>query len=340
MLICKLWRHLVFIFTTVVLFGCGAEGRDGQLKNSFEINEGSELNVSYMSLDTANDRVWMVVDKGIVLLQLDSNKASLLPVEDTHRGIAALEWSDSDNRLLLAESIGTAFPTYALTSFDPFSGVLGRLQRGLGSPFFIGAPIIGNGVGVPSLMHIDLLSDEVLLAGMYSSDLKSIDLSNGTGQTIKANDDAFAGPLINEFFSATFDALNNRVIALAQIQKNGSNIRALVSVDLQNGKRERINVVRRESGLVLDDATWMVLDNDRALIISGVDAALYEVNLTDGMSSELSGQNVGQGIAMIYPTQFVLDSKRNRVIVFDRRINALIEIDLSTGNRQRISSPM
>lgn len=163
--------------------------------------------------------------------------------------------------------------------------------------------------------------DVLLAVDLTSGDIRLISgLSTGTGP-------AFAGPQ-----GLALDSTNNRVL-VGNIEPFNS---AILSVDLTSG--DRITVTDSNAGSEMA----LYMDNTRVLVVNSNSnlVSLVEVDLNSGNRRVLSNANIGTGPAFADPRGVALYADNSRALViegFSGDSVALLEVDLSNGNRQVIS---
>ncbi|MCP4408475.1 MAG: hypothetical protein GY807_12065 [Gammaproteobacteria bacterium] len=188
----------------------------------------------------------------------------------------------------------------------------------------------------------DPTKNRVLLVDSSLAVLLAVDLDNGRRSLISGlstgTGDAFVTP-----GGLTIDATNNRALVV------DSALDALLEVDLDSGDRRVIsdnNIPKQdpnESETRIDFPTHLVLTaGDLALVLDKNRDALLEVNLNSGDRRVISdqntgaGQSIGAGPPFSFP-EYLAFVDNGSALVVDGGLAALLEVDLSTGNRTSIS---
>lgn len=203
-------------------------------------------------------------------------------------------------------------------------------------------PVSGDGVGAgPALTG----AADITLNGTGTSALVIADDGAFTTVALSTGDRASiptgTGPGVQTPSALTWDDANGRALVL------DDGVDALVAVDLATG--DSIVISSSSDGLqpALSQPTDLILDaaNGRVLVIDKVSDALMAIDLTTGMRTELSGDTVGAGAIWYTPQALTWDTEAGRVLVFDGFLfsggftngDAVVSVDLSTGDRQIIS---
>lgn len=124
----------------------------------------------------------------------------------------------------------------------------------------------------------------------------------------------------------------NLIVSDAQLNQ-------LFKVDKITGDRE---VMVDGSDTLMNKPQVLALDEEgnRLLVIDNLDIAprLLAIDLTDHAHTVISGDGFGTGVALIEPQDTALDSANNRLLVTDKSLQALVAIDLASGDRTLVSS--
>ncbi|MCP4406253.1 MAG: hypothetical protein GY807_00505 [Gammaproteobacteria bacterium] len=119
-----------------------------------------------------------------------------------------------------------------------------------------------------------------------------------------------------------------------------------ISIDASDDRNRSTSVTLAvQNGATFSRPVDVVLDstNNRVLLVDSSSAALLAVNLASGDRRLISGLNTGTGVSFVSPKGLALDIANNRALVVDssrpgRGLNALLAVDLTTGNRTVISN--
>lgn len=133
------------------------------------------------------------------------------------------------------------------------------------------------------------------------------------------------------------DATRNRVLVTDRI------IDAVVAVDLGSGVRTILsdsstpNAINPFSGarkIDLDEA------NNRAFVLDDDFNSILAVNLTDGSRTIISSSNIPANDTsnlLTFPYDMEFDSARNRLLIADYDLQAILSVDIATGARSVLS---
>ncbi|MGL6161659.1 hypothetical protein [Microbulbifer sp.] len=147
--------------------------------------------------------------------------------------------------------------------------------------------------------------------------------------------------------TSALDSANNR--ALVADPELGS----LVSVELDTGLRTIVSGADPENegsqigaGTAFSSPNAVALDalNNRVLVADTGTDSLFSVDLTTGNREVLSGTDadngsvlIGAGPTLEFPSAAALDVDNNRLLLMDERLDAVIGVDLATGDRVILS---
>lgn len=106
---------------------------------------------------------------------------------------------------------------------------------------------------------------------------------------------------------------------------------ALLAIDLFSGDRRVVAAVRGE-GVALDPRGNRVFLTPKAY-----DSTFHAVDLATGAASLLSGATRGQGPTIDFAFGAAFDPATNRLIATDARLNAVVAVDVATGDRSVIA---
>lgn len=108
-----------------------------------------------------------------------------------------------------------------------------------------------------------------------------------------------------------------------------------VSVDLETGAATLISS-NDSPGPTWDVPEAMTLDGSTALVADQA-PTLVSVNLATGARTLISDNDSAPGIALETPESLILDDARSRVLIADSGANAVIAVDLATGERSELT---
>ncbi|MCG8435723.1 MAG: hypothetical protein MJA83_16995, partial [Gammaproteobacteria bacterium] len=163
-------------------------------------------------------------------------------------------------------------------------------------------------------------------------------------RTILSDADS-GGPAFNKPVRISeFDGIDALVVNRSGVD------RRVLKVNLTTGERGYFSGDTRGEGPDFSDPVSLVFDSNanRALVLDINYLALLEINSANGdrkiisdnydnHTPPITGNPIGAGVPMIRPVDMAFDADQNRVVVMDNGLNALISIDLGTGDRRIIS---
>ena len=193
-----------------------------------------------------------------------------------------------------------------------------------------------QGIAVDSLNHRALVADSLLQA------VVAVDLTTGERTLFSAYNRAGSGAGFMEPHDIALDNAHHRALVLDRTRA------AVVAVDLTTGDRE----VLSDGGEGYDPDGWLssslwgiALDNARhRALVADNDWGVIEMDLTTGDLTYLSSSGdgsyprIGNGPAFSDLTRIALDSARHRALAVDGGLQAVVAVDLNTGERTLLSS--
>jgi hypothetical protein len=201
----------------------------------------------------------------------------------------------------------------------------------------------GPSLDAPIGLTLDADNDRLLLvdAGLEVDALFSISLASGD-RTVLANGSTGSGPALDDPLWVTLDAAAQRAYVAGY---TGGRI---VAVDLDSGKRTDFVPAGVGAGPQLKaPAGLSYLANatgaGKLLLCDSSLGAVFSVDLETAERTIVSGVGVGTGTALDFPTDTALDTttegEGQRLLVVDAELQALVGVNLSTGERHVVSSP-
>jgi DNA-binding beta-propeller fold protein YncE len=208
------------------------------------------------------------------------------------------------------------FQTSSLYSIDPGTGartIIADATTGTG-------PLLGR----PQRIEIDPEHAIAYLLDPYGGVVTAVDLASGARRTLTG---AFGSPT-----GMTSDFEHQRLFL-----SDGTG--AIYSVDVASGASER--VAPGSSFSYLAAITHDSMTNS-IVAIDEYPARLYSIDLGTGVRSMVSGQinfveTRGRGPGLIWPRGVAVDAERQVAFVTDDAYDAVIAVDLLTGDRQLIA---
>jgi DNA-binding beta-propeller fold protein YncE len=200
----------------------------------------------------------------------------------------------------------------------------------------VGGRSVGAGrlLNYPTHLAYDAAANRVLVVDRSIThdqpSLLSIDLASGN-RTVVSDALRGTGPLLAYPDRVVLDQSRNRAYVIDPP-------RAILAIDLTTGNRIPVFGTGAGSGPVIEYPAALVLDPglDRAYVAGEMPSGgLYRIDLATGARSLISGNDVtlGLGPQINFPQDVALDLPRNRVLVTESSINAVVAVDLSSGRR-------
>lgn len=228
----------------------------------------------------------------------------------------------SQNRVLVAESFNGAIVQVDLSNSGNrtvFSG------NGVGE---------GNDFDTPRAVVVDgnraLVADDTRDGGT----MWAVSLSSGDRQAVT---DIGTGAASETPRALALDSANDQVWVV------DTDLSTISSVNLGSGAGSVLADSRVNSGKAFVTPVSVALDiaKSRILVVDQALDALIAVDLTSGNRHVISGLGIGEGPTLSLPQSVALDEINDRALVVDNwdGEEALIAVDLKTGNRKEISGP-
>jgi sugar lactone lactonase YvrE len=161
----------------------------------------------------------------------------------------------------------------------------------------------------------------------YYGGIFAVDLASGARRIIAAE---LGAPT-----ALALDAAHQRLF-VANDYPNG-----IYSVDLATGASRRFSagsdfIVNTLAGIAYDD------QRNRVIAIDDYPVRLYAVDLETGVRTTISGQinfvaSLGRGPDLVWPRGVAVDADRQVAFVTDDAFDAVIAVDLVSGDRQVIA---
>jgi DNA-binding beta-propeller fold protein YncE len=188
----------------------------------------------------------------------------------------------------------------------------------------------------PSDVVLDEARGRALVVDEFLDELVSIDVESGERRTLAVLTRS-AGPSVEIPRGMALDTERGRVLV------TDVTTGALMSIDLDGHALAIVSGPDRGTGEELSLLSDLVLHDGRALVVDYGRKTLVSVDLDTGdrdiVSDPSMDRMVGQGPALEAPTDVTIDPVRNRALVADIAIDALVGIDLATGDRSLLASP-
>ena len=322
----------------VRLFAVDLTTGNRSLISSAGRGSGPSLNVAdAIALDAANNR----------LLAADSNSArgAVIAIDLDSGNRTVLSGFNATNDQLLGA--GPEFVSPESVDFDADNGRLLIADASLDSVFIVDLATGERSVVTGNVPNVDDVRGEGpefigLVGAVFLGDTQAaavdrdldtvvvIDLASGDRRLLPGNAIG-EGPRFNT--PRGFVQLDDRIF-VSDSQSN-----QILVVDRVTGDRS-IFVDGADSLLNQPRALTLDGENNRLLVIDNVDEAarLLTIDLSDQSLTLLSGDGVGIGPELLEPAGVVLDRSNDRLLVVDQDQDALLAIELGTGNRSVITN--
>ena len=346
-------RILSFSWADDVLLGIDWTTGDRRVISPSSTDPSLDLEFANgIALDAANQRAFVVnsaLVSNIIAIDLATGERRVVTSADVGQGPAIGQFNDavyddvtvpSQPRLLVSDT-----QAKAILAVDIATGDRTVLSSNAEA---------GRAFEVPGRMKLDPMQHRVLVVdGMSSASgqssynvnraaLIAVDLPSGERTTLS---DPFVGTgfLPETPFALAFDAAHGQAY-LANVW--GGEIAAL---DLTRATRRLLTDSDVGSGEQLLLPAGLAIEAPRPatapsfLIADELLGSLLRVDALTGERVELSGQHRGSGPSFFFPEEVVLaptsPTQAARAFVVDAGLNAVLSVDLATGDRVELSGP-
>jgi glucodextranase-like protein len=237
--------------------------------------------------------------------------------------------------------VGMDMDTSRILAFDSETGTIWAVDRSTGKVSILSDVAHGTGPLPQSIegIAVNAAGNRVLVAdGSEQDALLAVDLSNGNRTALTTFANSSFRTRIALGTGVALDAANNAVYVAAQ-----SGI-GVVRIDLGTGARTVVSSTEPGATIGTGDATGsgdMVFDDatnasaPRLLVLAA--QKVTAVDIATGNRTTLSGlvlgSNVGSGPSFVSPQRMKLDAAHGRLLVADNGVNALMTVDLASGDR-------
>lgn len=175
---------------------------------------------------------------------------------------------------------------------------------------------------------------------VYDIDLNAmIVIDNITGnRSILSDAKTGSGSLLEGVYDFVIDEVNNRLISTDWITDR------VMAISTETGNRTLLSGASASSDTKFTITAGITYDaaNNRIFVVDRGDGSILAVNLTNGVRSVVSSTTVGTGTSFSNPLSIEYDNQTNtgspRLLVTDSNVNAVIAVDIATGNRSLFSS--
>ena len=274
-------------------------------------------------------------------IKYDANRRSLLAAD--YVADLAVEMNVSNgNRTLIRGPVdgrGTIYEDPMDVAFNPRTGLfyvvdfqtgtLYSIDPGTGARRVISNASTGSGpqMGRPEFVDIDAEHGVAYILDRYYGGIFAVDLASGARRIVAA---ALGAPT-----ALALDAAQQRLF-VANDYPNG-----IYSVDLATGASRLVSAGSNSSfntlaGIAYDD------QQNRVIAIDDYPVRLYAVDIETGVRTTISGQinvvaSLGRGPDLVWPRGVAVDADRQVAFVTDDAFDAVIAVDLVSGDRQVIA---
>lgn len=156
----------------------------------------------------------------------------------------------------------------------------------------------------------------------------SIDLTTGIRSKLFGNGVGEGHPLIAPR-GFVMDPENNRVYV---VDDGGNAPEAIFAIDLETGDRTQVSDIEQEFNIIIPD---IVLDAQHHRLLVALRDEILSVDLGTEVVTTFSGGGtpVGEGVMFEDITGMALDAGGQKLLVTDGLVDALVAVDLGTGDR-------
>jgi hypothetical protein len=195
--------------------------------------------------------------------------------------------------------------------------------------------------GVPEELVVDAANNRALLVDWGLDMLVGVDLATGLRSGVSIGNVVSAPTAFGLGFGVALDAAGQRAFVTARQS------RAVIGVNLVTGTRTVISSPTVGTGTALGNPLGIVYDNvsspgtPRLLVADAAfgAAAIVSIDITTGNRLPFSSASpIGLGVTLQSPLSMKLDAAHARLLVQDGQLNAILAVDLATGNRTVISA--
>jgi hypothetical protein len=305
---------------------------DGSPVSGDGVGAGTDFNSPRdAALDSANNRALVVDWQRDALVAVDlasgdrtdlSNAGSGTGAGIVLDGPQAVALDVANNRALVVATIDSVLVAVDLATGDRTALSGGGAGAG---------PAFDN----PRDVDVDAANNRALVADSGLDAVVAVDLTSGDrtvlSDAMTGTGDAFSVPE-----SLSLDAANNRVL-VAELTG------LLVGVDLTTGNRTLVAETRTAFGVNGTRLAGVGTDsvNSRAILTDSTVDAIYAIDFATGDRTVLSDSGVGagdDGTNLWGVRGIALDRARDRLVLTNSQSQALLAVDLSSGDRSFISS--
>ena len=201
---------------------------------------------------------------------------------------------------------------------------------------------VGSGIDLnfPTGIALDSAGTTAYVISFNSSAIFSVDLTTGD-RTIVSSGDTSPPVGIGPAFDFPWGIVLNPVLPQAYVME--ASVDALFSIDLSTGDRTIVSSSTVGTGPAFANPRDIALNSagTTAYVLDSALGALFSIDLSTGdrtiVSSGDTSPAVGIGPAFKFPRYIVINSAGTMAYVTDYLLDALISVDLTTGDRTIVS---
>lgn len=305
---------------------------DRTIVTSATIGSGPELlNPSYVVFDKVGDRVLLIDAERIAVIAVDVATGARTIISDANVGAGApmispgrIAWTGT--RALVVDY---ADGLRKIWSIDTTTG-----DRTLFSGH---RQATGEALRKPESLALDTDNRRVFVGDWITDTMYGVDLDTGD-RTILSSAELGTGDNMAWLQTLIADLPNGRVLAVSSEDWDDDDwFNDMFVIDLATGDRTEIPYSQRMDGIM---ASAYDRDNERMLISStayndGFDhSELYWHDLTTG---DITALPIGMGTSIWDPVELVLDTAQNRTLLADYAQEAILDVNLTTGDAVTLS---
>ena len=293
----------------------------GQATERFDFSGlfSSVLGPEAMALDAAGDRIFVSGDEQILAIGLTSGDHAVAVTDSTTgsgplpQSLAPLVWDASGGRLLVAGA-----------SLD----MLLAVDRVTGARTVISDAQLDDALALsaPRAMVLDAQRSRVLLTLDAREEILAIDLETGVREQIEPD---WGGLQPKELWRAALSmGPGGRRLFIADEAQD-----AILSLDLATGQVDIVSGETVGEGPAISSSDAMVAapEAGQVLVLEAERQALMSLDLDTGARAVRFDLSAGAGLGTIW--SMAMDAARDRLLLVDSGANALLAVDLATGQR-------
>jgi hypothetical protein len=179
----------------------------------------------------------------------------------------------------------------------------------------------GTAFQQPAALSLDIANDRIFVADPLAGAVFSVMVSSGT-RTVLTDAMSGTGPALATPIDVDYDFKLDRLLALDDSSSD------LFAIDVSTGDRQII-------ASCLTTPKQLFIYETRAFVSSG--STVEMIDLTTGTCSPVANDQLGSGPATLDIDGILYNPGRDSVFVNSPSLNAIVQIDVSTGNRMIVA---